>query len=555
MAKWKIAERKFKDLFDQILFNRGVISDKEEFLSPDFRKLHDPFLIKNLKKAVLRIEKAKKSNEIIGIFADYDADGIPGAALLNKTFTKLGLKSYVYIPSREGGYGLSKEGIDYLVNKKCSLIVTVDLGIRNFSEAKYCKEIGVYLIITDHHIPDDKIPDADIVVNPKIKGDSYPDRDLAGGGVAYKLMQGLSKIFPKELSEAFLKWNIDLAAISTISDVVPLTGENRVIANYGLKVLRKTKNIGLNELYKVAKIDPNKIMAYSVGFQIAPRINAPGRMDHATKSFELLVTEDVKEAKSLALWLDEKNQERQGAMEMAEREATQKIIKNNLINHKIIVVSGDWQKGVIGPTASHLVEKFSRPVILLSKGKHEFSGSARSLPEIDILKIVEKSEKYLEKFGGHKGACGLTVLENKFDKFLDSIIKNADKEIKEDQLQKTIKIDALANLKDLNIKLYDNLGKLEPYGMGNPKPVFETNNIEVTGKKIVGAGEKHLAINFKQEEKEIKAIFFSGNLHDEKLELHKKYDLIYTLDLDTWQGNNQLKLNIIDIKTSTNETK
>ena len=551
MAHWKIAEKKFNDILSQVLYNRGIISGKEEYLNPDFHKLHNPFLINNLQKAVLRIEQAKKLKEKIGIFADYDADGIPGAALLYKALKKIGIYVYVYIPSREGGYGLSKEGIDYLIKKGCNLIITVDLGIRNFVEAKYCKKNGIDLIITDHHTPDDAIPEANIVINPKISSDKYPFKDLSGGGVAYKLLHGLAKIFPKELNESFLKWNIDLAAISTISDVVPLVGENRIIASYGLKVLRKTKNIGLLALYDVAKIDFHKIMAYSVSFQIAPRINAPGRMDHATKSFELLVTKDSIEANSLALWLEDKNQERQRAMEKAEKEAIQIIIEENLSENNIIIVSGDWQKGVIGPTASHLADKYSRPVILFSKGEEFFSGSARSLEGINILNLVEKSEKYIEKFGGHKGACGLTVSKNKYKLFLSSILRNANEDIKSEQLQKIIKIEAEADLKKITIGLYNDLKKMEPYGMGNPKPVLEIKNIELVERRIVGADEKHLSILLRQDNKEIKAIFFSGNLHEVKLELHKMYDFAFTLDLDNWRGNSELKLNIIDIKQAT----
>lgn len=555
MAIWAIAEKKFDNIFDQILFNRGVISigsdtEKDDFLCPDFSKLHDPFSMKNLKKATERIEKARKNNEIVGIFADYDADGIPGAALLYKALTKIGIKAYVYIPSREGGYGLSNEGINYLQNKKCSLIVTVDLGIRNFLEALYCKKIGIDLIITDHHTPDEKIPKALVVINPKIAGDKYPFSELSGAGVAYKLIQGLSKTFPNEINESFLKWNLDLASISTISDVVPLLGENRILASFGLRVLKKTKNIGLVELYKTAKIDPENINTYSVGFQIAPRINAPGRMDHATKSFELLVTEDKEEANSLALWLEEKNNNRQVVMEETGIDAVSKIKKHNLAQNNVIVVTGDWNKGVIGPVASRLCEKYSRPVIMLAKDGKSYSGSARSVEGVNILELVEKSKKYLERFGGHKGACGLTVSKDKFEIFLSSVIKNANKIIKQEQLLKKIKIDIVIELSNLDIKLYENLKKLEPFGMGNPKPIFMIESIEIIEKRVVGSDEKHLSIKFKKNNREIRAIFFSGNIKEGKIEIHNLYDVVFTLDLDTWQGRRELKLNIIDIKVA-----
>ena len=262
---WNIKPRKYDDIIDQLLFNRGVIfegseKDKNDFINSKFSKLHDPFLMNNIKEAVIRIEKAKKAEEIIGIFADYDADGIPGAALLYRALEKVGIQAVVFIPSREGGYGLSKEGIDYLKSKKCSLIITIDLGIRNFTEAIYCKKEGIDLIITDHHIPDEKLPEANIFINPKILNDKYPFSDLSGGGVAYKLISGLSKSFPKELDEGFVKWNLDLAAISTISDVVSLVGENRIISNFGLQVLKKTKNAMLLKSKLTTKLMINKFI-------------------------------------------------------------------------------------------------------------------------------------------------------------------------------------------------------------------------------------------------------------------------------------------------------
>lgn len=557
MAEWITAERKFDDLIDQVLYNRGVLSGKNEkakldFLKPDYKKLNDPFLMKNLKEAVLRIKKAVERGEIVGIFADYDADGIPGAAFLYKALTRLGIKTIPYIPTREEGYGLNKEGVDYLKNKKCSLIITVDLGIRNFNEALYCKEIGIDLIITDHHTPDDQIPEANLVINPKIAGDKYPFKELAGGGVAYKLVQGLSKIYPKKIDESFLKWNLDLIAISTISDVVPLVGENRILANFGLVVLRKSKNLGLTEIYKVSKLDPEKISAYQVGFQIAPRINAPGRMDHATKSFELLVAEDKDEVTKLAHWLEEKNLSRQKAMEKTEKEAFLKAEKESLLKNKILILCGDWIKGVIGPTASRLVEKFNRPVILLSSEGRSFCGSARSVEGVNILDLVSESANYLEKYGGHRGACGLTVLKSKFDVFLNSILGNANKSIKPEDLVRKIKIDAELFPGEISINSAHSLEKLEPFGMGNPRPIFSLSSVSIKNMRFVGAAKNHLSFSLEYGGKTYKAIYF--NCDQDKKEMlnnHTLYDVALNLNVDFWNGEKYLKLNIVDIKEHT----
>ncbi len=300
---WEIQKRKYDDVILQLLHNRGVIfriddeKGTESFFHPNFESgLYDPTLLPDFSKAIKRIKKAIDRREKIGIFADYDADGIPGAALLFKAFSTLNQNVEVYIPNREKGYGLNREGIDFLIEKKCSLIITVDLGIRDFLEAKYCQQEEIDLIITDHHLPDDKMPKAVAVVNPMRVGSLYPFANLAGAGVAYKIVQGLSEIYPQKITESFLKWNLDLAAIATIADVVPLLDENRTIAKYGLIVLNKSKNLGLQELNKAASLNSGNLNAYSVAFQIAPRINAPGRIDHAAKSFELLVTQDRRKA-------------------------------------------------------------------------------------------------------------------------------------------------------------------------------------------------------------------------------------------------------------------
>ena len=425
---WELLERNHENVIDQLLANRGVelkadSAAKRVFFEPDFESDLYPFVeMKGLKEAAIRIAKAKESNEIVGIFADYDADGIPGAALLYRALKQIGIKAEAYIPNREVGYGLSEEGINFLISKKCTLIVTIDLGIRSVLEAVYCREKGVDLVITDHHLPGDEIPAATIVINPKQPGDSYPFKELCGCGVAFKLITGLSTHFPKELDQKFLKWSLDLVAISTIADVVPLLDENRILAKFGLLVINKTKNIGLVNLLKVIGLDQqNKIDAYQVGFQIAPRINAPGRVDHATKSFELLISDDQEESLELANWLNEKNTTRQDQMEKAQAEAVKKIDSKKLYENKIIIVSGDWQRGIIGPTASRLVEKYGRPVIMFAREEETMTGSARSVSGVNIVEIFESCSSEIAKFGGHKGAAGITVEKDNFENFCNKI--------------------------------------------------------------------------------------------------------------------------------------
>jgi single-stranded-DNA-specific exonuclease len=551
---WELKERKFDDLVDQLLYNRGIFSDKDEikklkFFKPNFSEdLYDPYLMTDMKGAVERIRKAVENKEKIGVFSDYDADGIPGAALMYRALKALDIEVSVYIPNREGGYGLSREGIDHLAKQGCTLIITIDLGIRNLTEPAYCQEKGIDLIITDHHLPGEELPKANFVINPKRSGDKYPFKELCGCAVGYKLIQGLSKHFPKELDEKFLKWNLDLVAISTISDVVPLSGENRVLVKYGLMVLKKTKNLGLQELYKVSNIQPENVGAYTVGFQIGPRINAPGRMDSATKSFELLITEDEKEAKELAVSLNEKNEERQSEMDILEKEAIKVIEEKKLFENKIIIISGKWTKGIIGPTASRLVEKYSRPVIIFSLGKDGYTGSARSVSGVNIVELLEKVKELIEKYGGHKGAAGLSVSKENFEDFVASLTDISNKDISEANLVKKVSIDAEVAFSNMSFKLFEELSQFEPFGLANPRPIFMTKNISFDSFRFVGKDSNHFSALAKEKNSKIKSIYFNFPFEKSMINYDKYYSVAFSLNQDEWQGDKKLSLNIIDIK-------
>lgn len=549
--KWEIAKKKYDDVILQILYNRGVVGDKSglenarKFLDPRFETdLFDPALLPDYNKVEKKIIEAKEKGLKIGIFADYDADGIPGAALLYKSLRRLQIESEIYIPNRESGYGLSREGIDFLKNKKCDIIITVDLGIRNFDEAEYSKSENICLIITDHHEPDKSLPKAYSVTNPKIAGSKYPFSELSGAGVVFKIVQGLSKIYPAELNESFLKWNLDLVAISTISDVVPLISENRIIAKFGLKVLTKTKNIGIRALYKAAEIDPSKMSSYVVGFGIGPRINAPGRIDHATKSFRLLTSTDDGEVRELALNLNQTNERRQDEMKKLETAANRMIMRDKLDENNEIILSGDWHKGVLGPSASHLAEKYFRPVILFSDREDPYVGSARSIPGIDLVKILSQSKDEIVRFGGHKGAAGLAVKKSRFANFVKrfrKICNDLDKLI----FTRKVSIDCELQPRDITLGLTKRISELEPFGMGNKKPVFKLSEVKVSDMRYVGKDHTHLSFKVILGGKKTKAIYFNAS---DKLSENLSYDMIFSLDEDYWNGNHSVQLNIIEIK-------
>lgn len=548
---WIVAERKYDDVIDQLLYNRGVFGEKEKraFLHPDFSTdTHDPFLLSGMKKAIERIVKAQENGETIGIFADYDADGIPGAALLHRALKQIGIISHTFIPNREGGYGLSEDGIKYLMAQKCSLIITVDLGIRNFKEAEYCKRNKLDLIITDHHEPDVEIPDAYAVINPKKKGEKYPYKDLAGCGVVFKMVQALGTVYPKKLDIGFIKWNLDLAAISTIADVVKLNGENRVIAKYGLIVIQKTKNLGLSELIKISSLTPDKINTYSVGFQIAPRINAPGRIDHAAKSFELLVTDVAGEARELAIDLDSKNMTRQEQMEKVYNEAILQIEKSKQAEDLIVIVAGDWPKGVIGPVASRISEKFVRPAILFSTGSEHYTGSARSLPGINIVALLDLCKKELVRFGGHKGAAGLTLKNTNYKKFSKKIKEESARIINPEMLKKKISVDIEMKGPEISTTLCKDISTLEPFGLGNQRPIFLMKEVVLSAVRWIGKENNHAQFNIEKDGKVLKGIYFKATNCDSKIESSKSYDIVFSLELDEWQGRHEVKLHINDMK-------
>jgi len=553
---WEVKEKKYDDVFQQLLYNRGIIGDKadskdlEKFLNPDFEQdFFDPELLPDFSAAIKRIKYAIDNKEKIGIYADYDADGIPGAALLFKALTVLGVSPEVYIPTRMEGYGFNQEGIDHLINLGCKLIISVDLGIRELKFAKYILNKKIDLIITDHHEPDDKLPEAVAVVNPKRAESKYPFRELCGAGVVFKIIQGLGKIYQKIIDEKFLKWNLDLVAISTISDVVPLISENRIIAKFGLKVLSKTKNIGLQELYKISNIDQNKIDAYTVGFQIGPRINAPGRLDRATESFKLLTTNDINQAYESARHLQLKNEKRQIEMDKIFESASKIIERKNLMSNKIIIIKhSDWQKGIIGPVASRLVEKYSRPVIILSESAELLDGSCRSVSGFNITKALSSAEKYLLGFGGHAGAAGLHLESKNYDQFENSMISYAEKNILADDLKPKLKIDLELQKNKIRISLFKELENLEPFGLGNPRPVFLTSNIKLISHRLVGRDNKHLQLKFSDGTNEIKGVIFNHDVEVKNLSSGLSYDIVYQPGVNFWNGKNWIDLRIIDFK-------
>lgn len=534
-SSWQVLNKYPKDPIAAIFKSRNI-DDQEDFISPSYENLVDPLLVPNMKEAVDRIKKAIENKEKIGIFMDYDADGIPGGAIIYKALKNLGIEAFTHVPKREDGYGLNQKAIKNFRQSGVSLLITVDCGIRNNKEIEYAKKLGLETIITDHHELGEDLPEA-TNVHPLIeKNNKLKFRDFSGGGVAFLLAKALSKKPGQE------KWLLDLAAISSIADIVTLREDNRLIVKFGLIVLNKTRNIGLQELIKISKLKSGNIGTYEIGYMIAPRINAAGRISTPEKSFRLLTTEDLKEARKLAAELDALNSERQEILENAQKEAEAKVQKDKLYKNKIIILKNPkWPEGIIGLVAGKIVQKFYRPTVVLNERDGKMKGSARSIPGINVTDLIGESAKHLVSFGGHEQAAGLLLEAKNYSKFEKSILNNA-QNIDEKLYQKSFVVDVLVEANQINLDLARKLEKLEPFGLGNRRPVFALESVKIIEARHVGREEKHLRLKIEKSNQShhIIAFYFENNGFD--IKKNDIFDLAFSVKAGEFNGEKKLDL-------------
>ena len=537
----------------QLLWDRRLKTQKaiDEFFHPDYDEdLHDPFLMKGMKKAVERITKALKNKEKITIFGDYDADGVCGTAILSETLKALGADPDIYIPDRnKEGYGLNLEAVKEVAAKKTNLIITIDCGITDFEEIKLANKLGMDVVVVDHHKVHDKIPTAVAIVNPCQKGEKYPFRKLAAAGVAFKVAQAILK---SKVPEGFEKWLLDLVAIATVTDIMPLLGENRTLVKYGLVVLAQTKRLGLQELMKAARIK-STLDTYTLGYIIGPRLNAAGRMAHATTAYELLVTKSKQEAETLTRRLNEKNQERQRLTDriIQEVESRLKSEKGKLI------FQGDknWPIGIVGLIAGRITDRYYRPAVIFQKTKDKSKGSARSIPCFNIVEAISECKELLEDFGGHPGAAGFTVPNKNLKKFEQRLLKFANKKIEKEDLIPLLNIDLELEPEELNFEIYEEIQRFAPFGEENPRPLFLMKNLMISNFKAVGNNCSHLKMYLTKELKNSKikgfqAIGFGLGDFCDKIKQGDKVDVVSELITDDWNGARKLQLKIVDLKKS-----
>lgn len=551
--KEKVDELKSKynisELLATILVNKNITTQKEinEFLNPTRNDFFDPFLMNDMDIAIKRIKKAIENQEKVIIYGDYDVDGITSITVLKSFLKDVGLDVDYYIPNRlEEGYGLNKNAIDEIAKKEYKLMITVDCGISAIEEVDYANSLGIEVIITDHHEPGDEIPKALAVVDNKRKDNKYPFRELAGVGVAFKVSQALAQSMNIR-EEEYLKY-LDIVCVGTISDIVPLVSENRVITKLGLKLVKQTRNMGLRAIINSSGY--SQINSTTISFGVAPRINACGRMGKAEQALKLLLSKDIYEVNKLTQELNSYNRERQEIEKEIFENVLTKIEQNNLAKNRTIVVGGEnWHHGVIGIVSSKITEKYFKPSILLSfEEDGTGKGSGRSIPGFDLHEALMKCENCLEKFGGHSMAVGLTIKKENLEQFYKKFEKIAE-ENKTENIVPIINVDAKIELDKIDKSVVEDLKQLEPFGEANKTPTFALKNIRIDSIRALSEG-KHLKLTLRENNQIINAIGFNIGELAEAYKIGDKIDIAGVLEINTFNGIDNLQINIKDIMKS-----
>jgi single-stranded-DNA-specific exonuclease len=543
----------YPNLILRLLSLRGITEEQaiHDFLEPEYEKLHDPFLFKDMQKSVERINAAITNQEPVAIYADYDADAITACSVLYLALKKLGIQAEYYIPDRfTEGYGINQDAIRKLAERGIKLVMTVDCGINAVEEAELCKQLGIDLIITDHHELTGKLPDAFAIINPKNPTDNYPFQFLTGVGVAYKLVQALfSKISNDQLQipNGYEKWLLDLVAIGTVADCQSLTGENRIMVSYGLKVLAKTKWLGLKALLEAAAVKTDKYDSFTLGFVLAPRINAAGRIKHADAAFKLLVADNPAEAAALAQDLNDLNKHRQALTEQVLSEAKEQVELGS--DKKIIVVHGlNWPKGIVGLIAGRLTEQYNRPTLAISVDDEGIAtGSARSTPDFDIVSALGFAKDYLLRYGGHTQAAGFTLEKKHLEGLHGKLLEYAES-LNLTLSEASLTLDAELEPSDITWENIELVEKLAPFGIGNPKPKFCAYGFTVLESRFVGTTQQHLKLKLGLGELQLEAIAFNQGFLASQIVLGDKIDAAFELGSNEWNGRKDMQLKILDIK-------
>ncbi len=535
------------NLLAKILVNKNLIKkeDIDLFLKPTRHDFHNPYLMPDMALAVDRIIKAINNKEKILIYGDYDVDGITSITVVKNFLLERGANVTQYIPNRlNEGYGLNKDAIKKISDDAVNLIITVDCGISGIEEVDYANSLGLEVIVTDHHEVGEVLPNAIAVVDAKRKDSTYPFRELAGVGVGFKLIQAIAQRLELEEKE-YLKY-LDIVCIGTISDIVPLVDENRVIAKLGLKLVEVTKNVGLKALLEASGY--KKIDSFTVSFGLAPRINACGRMGKEKEALNLFLTQDENEAKKIALRLNEYNKERQDIEKRIYEDAVNKIEKSEKNKQVLVLGSENWHHGVIGIVASKITDLYFKPSILICFEEDEGKGSGRSIPGFDLYESLTNCSENLEKFGGHSMAVGVTLKKENFEKFKEEFEKYAQNSNICDIIP-IIKIDEEITLEDINIKAVEELNMLEPFGEANKMPLFMYKNLKIHSIRTLSEG-KHIKLTLKDNNFYIDSIGFNLGHLAEEYQIGDKVDMVGSLEINRFNGRESVQINLKDLRKS-----
>ena len=528
-------------LMAQLLYNRGLTDPAklELFMAGDARLAADPLLLPDMEKTISRLYRALLSGEKIAVYGDFDVDGVTSTALMVQGLTALGGIVIPYIPHRiTEGHGLRVAALEELHDQGVNLIITVDCGITDVEEARHAAKLGMTLIITDHHTTPPVLPPAFSIVNPKLPGSKYPFTELAGVGVAYKVMQALMTSLGKEDQ---MDNQMDLVAVGTVADMVPLVSENRYLVKRGIKTLNNILRLGIKEIATKAGLSIGNLDAESITWCLSPWLNASGRLEHAIASYRLLTTQSPQEARELAFMLGQQNIERQRLTAKAMTEARAQIAAQGLAP-LIMLINRDFPLGIAGPVAGKLSEEYYRPVVIVNIDEKTASGSSRSIPEFNIINALNYCSGMLGRFGGHAQAAGFSMPAKNINLVKNSLIELAAVQLKDIDLRPHINIDAEVSLSELTPENYRMIQTLSPFGKGNPVPVFVSRGVRVTGCRTMGNEAQHLRLKLKQEGTNFDAVAFK--LGDEVKNISESLDIVYNLELDRWSGIENLRLNI-----------
>jgi single-stranded-DNA-specific exonuclease len=551
--KWCLLNDSSTDSILDILVANRQIDDLNTFLNPSFdTDLHSPFLMPDMEKAVDIIRQVKKGNHKVMIMGDYDADGITGTALLYEMFKTLGIRQVICrLPHRiHDGYGFQPHIIKEAVRDKVNVIVTVDNGVSSHEAIALAKQHGIEVIVCDHHTISETLPQADAILHPKLENCEYPFKELTGVGVAFKLAQAVCpRLLSSKKTESFLKWSLDLVAIGTVADCATVMGENRILIKYGLIVIEKTKRPGLQNILKQC-LGKNPVYdATLIGFRIAPRINAAGRLSHPNSSLKLLITTDVIEAENLATELQELNTRRQEKTREALRQAKEQL-QDDLVHEKILIAKNrQWHPGIVGLIAGRLTERYHRPSIIFHEGDDGILvASARSPENFNIIQAIARQKDLLIRYGGHSQAAGCSIKPSNYQAFCQNIKNFTNNLLSDDDLYPTLKIDCELRPEQITMELKREIDKLGPYGIGNECPLFLLEDLEVQRVNPVGSNGAHVQLWFQIQGKTLKGIAFQQGHLANKLSQGDKLNVACHLQENTWNGNTSLEIEVVDIQ-------